>query len=191
MNENDLQTEEAVNDYEKQRSEDYKKYRDLYKLIREINRYEGIQNNFKFNTEAFDKLRNHELYREALKSKFFIDKLSESVTVGGFNSDMAEMIEADVDLLTDVNPSDYSNLRKALGVCGRQYKSKGKRKEIGKEYIIFSLIGIAIVLVGFLIAVLGVLIKAAILILIGLAVIIAGSGFCVFARLKFYLKIFY
>ena len=105
--------EEGTVDTDDLRTEDYNKFRELYKLIAEINQLPG--NSFHpRKMEALKELMDNKLYSDAVKSPFFIDKLADSIEEGGFYYEMACTIEVDLKSYLKGDDPKYSRLKKAL-----------------------------------------------------------------------------
>ena len=123
LNENEEQSGEELKDYNQIKSDDYKKFHELYRLLKEIETFEGIKSNGTANVGAFLKLRGNELYCEALKSDFFIERLTRTVKENAFDTEMVEMLEFDIDNMEKEELTDYFKLREAMN----EVKSKAAR----------------------------------------------------------------
>ncbi len=108
----DFNVEDDVIDSEELRAEDYNKYRELYKLIAEINQLPNDYHPRKM--EALKELMDNKLYLDAVKSPFFLDKLAESIEEGGFGYEMTETLEVDLKLYLQSDDPKYANLKQAI-----------------------------------------------------------------------------
>lgn len=109
----EFNVEDGVVDSEELRAEDYRKYRELYKLLAKINQ---LPDNYAHpeKKEAFKELMDHKLYSDAVKSPFFIDKLAQSIEEGGFNFEMSCMLEADLRSYLKSGDPKYAKLQYAI-----------------------------------------------------------------------------
>ncbi|MBO4310345.1 MAG: hypothetical protein J5856_04675 [Lachnospiraceae bacterium] len=117
FNENEaieFNVEDGTADTEDLRAKDYKKFRELYKLLMQIGSYNGTDREDSEDVEKFNILRSNELYPEAIKSPFFIEKLAQRYKKGGFDKNITEKLLEDLDALEDGNSSKYYELRKQI-----------------------------------------------------------------------------
>ena len=66
----EFNVEDGTADTEDLRAKDYKKFRELYKLLMQIGSYNGTDREDSEDVEKFNILRSNELYPEAIKSPF-------------------------------------------------------------------------------------------------------------------------
>ena len=117
FNENEaieFNVEDGTADTEDLRAKDYKKFRELYKLLMQIGSYNGTDREDSEDVKKFNILRSNELYPEAIKSPFFIEKLAQRYKKGGFDKNITEKLLEDLDALEDGNSSKYYELRKQI-----------------------------------------------------------------------------
>ena len=120
----EFNVEDGTADTEDLRAKDYKKFRELYKLLMQIGSYNGTDREDSEDVEKFNILRSNELYPEAIKSPFFIEKLAQRYKKGGFDKNITEKLLEDLDALEDGNSSKYYELRKQI-----------MNREVGKNNI--------------------------------------------------------
>ena len=110
----EFNVEDGTADTDDLRAKDYKKFRELYKLLMQIGSYNGTDREDSEDVKKFNILRSNELYPEAIKSPFFIEKLVQRYKKGGFDKNISEKLLDDLDALEDGNSSKYYELRKQI-----------------------------------------------------------------------------
>ncbi len=168
-----FEIEETI-DFEKLRKENRKKYREVYLQVEKL----GSRPHQIIDKAELKKLQNKDLYYDALKTGFFIEKYAEKLKNLTLDKETAESIKRDVDMVSEKDKSKYEDLLYWIEYNKR--REHPNSKELLK-YLIFAIVGTLIVS-AFLI--LGVFTRKAIFFLICVILLCIFSGVAVFIRMR-------
>ena len=168
-----FEIEETI-DFEKLRKENHKKYREVYLQVEKL----GSKPYQPINKAELKKLQSMDLYYDALKTGFFIEKYTEQLKNLTLDRETAESIKRDVDMVSGKDKSKYEDL--LYWIDYNKQATHPKPQELLK-YLIFAFAG-ALVVCAFLI--LGVFTRKAIFFLICVILLCIVSGVAVFIRMK-------
>ena len=163
-------------DFEKLRAENYKKYRELYKELNNL----GSRAYQPINKDALNKIRSSELYLEALKTGFFVEKFTDSIRYLAIGTDTVELLRKDISKVSEKEDGKYKEL-----LC---YLESAPKRILPdpKKLIVFVICGIvaAFIVVGFIF--IGMLTQKALFFLIGVILLFIFMGVGAFLRITNY-----
>ena len=122
--------EETI-DFEKLRKENYKKYREVYRQVEKL----GSRPHQIIDKAEFKKLQSMELYYDALKTGFFIEKYTEKLKYLYMDRKTTESIIRDVNMVCGEDRSRYEKL---LDCIKFNHRTIYMNAEDTKKYLIFA-----------------------------------------------------